>query len=299
MSKDNEKKKLKKLERNTRKPAILFSFDGAVMDTEPAILATYRHVFAVHGKDILTPDNQEEIQRAPIMDVMKKYLPDEDPRKCAAEYDSYEQNHLIDLIQPMHGVRDFLIWLKKNNYKVGIVSARERSSVVELLRHTDLVTMFDVIIGSAGNLEDRTDSIQTACKLMDADTCIFITDSSHNVRAASSAGCFTIGIVSTGSRTLPMKESGADFLTKDFKEIRKLLEGEPLWLAYQVIQPEDKDKKKKKKEKKPEKKEVKETEKKAKEEKTARKVTKTKKDKKEEQSKTEENAEIVEEEDEK
>ncbi|MDD6561463.1 MAG: HAD hydrolase-like protein [Lactimicrobium massiliense] len=284
-------KKLKKAERNAKKPAILFSFDGAVMDTEPAILATYRHVFAVHGKDILTPDNQEEIQRAPIMDVMKKYLPEEDPRRCAAEYDSYEQNHLIDLIQPMHGVRDFLIWLKKNNYKVGIVSARERSSVVELLRHTDLVTMFDVIIGSAGNLEDRADSILTACKLMDADTCIFITDSSHNVRAASSAGCFTIGIVSTGSRTLPMKESGADFLTKDFKEIKKLLEGEPLWLAYQVIQPEEKGKKKGRKADK-KKKEDKPAEKKEKAEKQKKKTKNVKKEKAE-------NKEIVEEEDEK
>ena len=126
---------------------------------------------------------------------------------------------------------------------------------------------------------------------MDADTCIFITDSSHNVRAASSAGCFTIGIVSTGSRTLPMKEYGADFLTKDFKEIKKLLEGEPLWLAYQVIQPEEKGKKKGRKADKKEK-EDKPAEKKGKAEKQKKKTKNVKKEKAE-------NKEIVEEEDEK
>lgn len=235
-----QEKELKKLEENAEKPFILFSFDGAVMDTEPAIIATYHQIFDMYGKeDFITADNEQEIIRAGEEDVFKKYLPTQDTRKCVEAYNSYQRNHLIDLIQPMKGAPAFLEWLKANGYKVGIVSARERSIVVELLRHTSLDVFIDIIIGSAGHLDERADAILTACRLANAKTCVFITDSSGNIRSGTEVGCFTIGIVSHPARTKALSEAGAGFLTKDYKEIKKLLKGEPMWLAYELMYPED------------------------------------------------------------
>lgn len=235
MSKTKEDKQLRKMEKKAPKPAVLFSFDGAVMETEPAMMATYRHVFAVFGTGReMTPENTQEIIRGSTADVLAKYLPKADQAKAMEEFRSYQSRHLIDLIQPMHGVTDLLVWLKEKNYKVGIVSARPRSDIMELLRHTDIDSYFDVIIGSAGHLDERSDAILKCCHLMDAKSCVFITDSASNIMAGVADGCFTIGIVSHPSRTIDLQEAGAGFLTKDYKEIRKLLEGEPLWLAYSL-----------------------------------------------------------------
>ena len=43
-------KKLKKLAKKAGKPAVLFDFDGTLMDSEPAVMASYRHVYAKYGK---------------------------------------------------------------------------------------------------------------------------------------------------------------------------------------------------------------------------------------------------------
>jgi phosphoglycolate phosphatase-like HAD superfamily hydrolase len=240
MTKTKEDKKLRKMEKKAPKPAVLFSFDGAVMETEPAMAATYRHVFAVFGTgQEMTAENTQEIIRGDTADVLAKYLPKADQARAMEEFSNYQSRHLIDLIQPMHGVTDLLIWLKENDYKVGIVSARQRSEIIELLRHTDIDSYFDVIIGSAGHLDERSDAILKCCRLMDAKSCVFITDSVSNIMAGVADGCFTIGIVTHPSRTISLSEAGAGFLTKDYKEIRKLLEGEPLWLAYSLNYDED------------------------------------------------------------
>ena len=233
-------KELKKMQKNARKPAVLFSFDGAIMDTENAIMATYRHVFAVYNKEITgNVSTEEDLVRCDPEDIFTQYLPKADPEEALHEFNSYEHDHLIDLIRPMHGVQDLLIWLKENGYKVGIVSARERSDVVEYLRHTDIDAYIDVILGRSGYGATRTESILTACQLMDADSCIFITDSARNLQSGAQAGTFNIGIVTKPERTEALVEAGADFLTRDYKEIRKLMEGEPLWLAYTLTYPEE------------------------------------------------------------
>lgn len=243
MKKEKEKdldRKIRKMEKNAEKPAVLFSFDGAIMNTENAVLATYRHVLAVYSNEAaMRLEESEDLSRCDAAEIFASYLPDVDPKEAMKEFGSYQRNHLIDLIQPMPGVRDLLVWLKKENYKVGIVSARERSSVVEYLRHTDIDPYIDVIIGRSGYGETRTEAILTACHLMRASSCVFITDSARNLQAGAAAGTFNIGFVTRPKRTEALVDAGADFLTRDYKEVHKLLCGEPLWLAYTLAYPDE------------------------------------------------------------
>lgn len=230
---------VKNIKTDTAKPFILFSFDGAVMYTEPAILATYRHVFEKLGNGMeLQPQNEQEILRSSEKEVFEKYLPETDTMKALQMYNTYQSSHLIDMIQPMHGVRDLLLWLKRKEYTIGIVSARDRNIIVDLLQHTGIFEFFDIIIGTAGHNLQRSDAILKACKLANAQSCIFITDSANNILAGIASGAFTIGIVSHPERTEALSEAGAGFLTKDYHQIKKLIQGEPFWLAYTLLYPE-------------------------------------------------------------
>lgn len=233
------RKDSKKAEPSAPKPFILFSFDGAVMYTEPAILATYRQVFEQLGKGKELPSHDEqEILRLPETEVFRKYLPEVDPSRALDLYNDYQSRHLIDLIQPMPGVTDLLIWLKKHDYTIGIVSARNRSMIVDLLQHTGIFSFFDIIIGTAGHDLERSDAILKACRLANAQSCIFITDSANNILAGIASGTFTVGIVSHPSKTEALSLAGADFLTKDYHQIQRLIQGEPYWLAYTLLYPE-------------------------------------------------------------
>lgn len=273
-------KKYRKLEKKAEKPAILFSFDGTVMDTEAAILATYRHIFADYGiGDALSGDRGLAVLDKPVDEVLHEYLPDENLDKLTDEYNSWQETHLINLIQPMKGIRELLEWLKKKGYTVGIASTRMRESIVTLLEHTQLMQYFDVIIGAKKQNSSHVhlDAILTACRLMQARRCIFIGDSAADIDAGMRAGAYTIGYVSNPAKSQLIIETGPDFVTTDFAQVKKLLQGEALWLAYELIDPEKEaaeqakaekkakkkekkaaDKKKKKEEQKPKKKEKKE-----------------------------------------
>lgn len=273
-------KKYRKLEKKAEKPAILFSFDGTVMDTEAAILATYRHIFADYGiGDALSGDRGLAVLDKPVDEVLHEYLPDENLDKLTDEYNSWQETHLINLIQPMKGIRELLEWLKKKGYTVGIASTRMRESIVTLLEHTQLMQYFDVIIGAKKQNSSHVhlDAILTACRLMHAHRCIFIGDSAADIDAGMRAGAYTIGYVSNPAKSQLIIETGPDFVTTDFAQVKKLLQGEALWLAYELIDPEKEaaeqakaekkakkkekkaaDKKKKKEEQKPKKKEKKE-----------------------------------------
>ena len=253
-------KKYRKLEKKAEKPAILFSFDGTVMDTEAAILATYRHIFANYGiGDALSGDRGLAVLDKPVDEVLHEYLPDEDLNQLTDDYNSWQETHLINLIQPMKGIRELLEWLKKKGYKVGIASTRMRESIVTLLEHTQLMQYFDVIIGARKQNSSHVhlDAILTACRLMQAKRCIFIGDSAADIDAGIRAGAYTIGYVSNPAKSQLIIETGPDFVTTDFSQVKKLLQGEALWLAYELIDPEKEAQEQAEAEKKAEKKKAK------------------------------------------
>lgn len=248
-------KKYKEMEKKAEKPVILFSFDGTVMNTEPAVIATYRHVLAEYDpKKAMSPDQILPYLDKPVAEAMQTILPDEDQDKLLDEYNNWQMNHLINLIQPMPGIEDLLIWLKKKQYKIGLVSTRTRDSVVELLKNAQLIQYFDTIIGSKkiNSSHVHLDAILEACHLLTAERCIFIGSSPADLDAAIRAGAYTIGYAAHTERSRQIIEMNPDFVTADFKEIRKLLSGEALWLAYELYDPDHpaENKKKKKKEKK-------------------------------------------------
>lgn len=291
MAKDN-KKVMKKSE---EKPVVVLSFDGTVMDTEPAILATYRELFDRHHKnDLFTKEIQLAALDDSVYSVMEYCFPEEDTKKMVQEYNSWQRNHLSDLIQPMHFIKDLLKWLKKHEYKVATVSSRERASVVELLEHARLREYFDVVIGGTNSKKDTvsTDGLLTALKLLNAKSCVYVSDSSAEIMTGRDAGVFTVGFAHNPDKAKSIVEEKPDFVTADIIQVKKLLKGEQLWLAYEIQYPnaeEMKAKEEKKAKKKAEKKKAtEEAVKKAKEEKEAKKKkTTAKKTEKEETVKKE------------
>ncbi len=251
MKKDKDNKKEVEQE---EKPVIVLSFDGTVLDTEPAIIATYRELFDRHHKnDLFTKEIELAALDDSVYSVMEYCFPEEDTKKMVNEYNSWQRNHLSDLIQPMHGIKDLLKWLKRHGYKVATVSTRERASIVELLEHAHMIQYFDVIIGGKRNREVEADGLLTALKLLDAKYCVYVSDSSAEIMTGKDVGVFTVGFASNPDKAKSIVEERPDFATADLSQVKKLLKGEALWLAYEIQYPTEEvneTPKKKKKDKK-------------------------------------------------
>ncbi|MCR5230197.1 MAG: HAD family hydrolase [Solobacterium sp.] len=235
-------KELLKRSEELGKPAILFNFDGTVMHTEPAVLATYRELFSKYDRgNEFTRETEHEVLGTQLDTILRKYFPGKNTEKLVDEYRSYQSAHLRNLIQPTKGAKDFLKWLKQEGYRTGVISTRDRASIVEQLQHTDMLQYMDVIIGLdyTKNEDLDPDNMLKACMLLKTKCAIYIGGSASDIKVAQTCGCFTIGFLSNRERTYELVEAGPDFLTSDFKQVRKLLEGEPLWIAYELLWPEE------------------------------------------------------------
>jgi phosphoglycolate phosphatase-like HAD superfamily hydrolase len=242
MAKKKEKKerskRLVKRMKEAGTPAVVFNFDGTVMNTGPAIVASYRHVFAKYNMaSEFTRERQEEVIGQPVAVMMREFFPEEKLEEAVEEFRSYQHYHLRDLIQPMPGIEDLFAWLKENDYRIGIVSSRSRDSLVNILEHAGLISYVDVIIAHYYKNGEETDaeSLRQTWKLLKKKCCIYIGDMPQDILAGHEVGAFTIAYVSSKRRLYEIIEAGPDFVTADYKQVRKLLEGEPYWLAYEMI----------------------------------------------------------------
>lgn len=244
--KNKPSKALRKRQEEVGLPAIIFSFDGTVMDTEPAIFASYRQMFSQFGNGRrFTEKEEERVVGQPSVKMLEEFFPDEDIDHVMKEYRMYQYYHLSDLIQPMPGIRDFLKWLKDNGYPVGIISSRNRASIVNMLEHAGLIQYIDVIIASTTKEHEfsGSQSLRMCAKLLKKKVCIYIGHTPTHILNGHMVGVFTIAFNSNPKMLYQIIEAGPDFVTADYKQIRKLLKGQPLWFAYEIYEPEPEPKK--------------------------------------------------------
>ena len=218
-----------------QKPLVLFDFDGTIMDTNTALIASYREIFDRHGKELTKEIIDEAVESVPDV-IMKKYLSDKKSKKYVEEFLYYQQEHLVDLIQPMKGARRVLRWLKENGYKAGVVSSRSQASLERMLSNAGLADYLTVICGDAGaeKISLLTKDIVRACKASKCDYCVYISDSPVNITVAKESGAYTVAFLQDGTEAMRFIDVGPDFMTAEFSQLPKLLSSEPYWLAYKV-----------------------------------------------------------------
>ena len=235
-----QSKALRKKLKEIGNPAIIFSFDGTVMDTEPAIFASYRHIFSKFSKNRrFGPEEEERVIGQSSVRMMKEFFPKENQDELLKEYRLYQTYHLSDLIQPMPGVEDFLKWLKENKYPVGIISSRNRNVITNMLEHAGLAQYIDVIIASSSKDHEYsgTEALYLASTLLKQKCCIYIGHTPAHINNGHMVGAFTIAFNSNPKMLYDIVEAGPDFVTADYRQIRKLLKSEPLWVAYEIMEP--------------------------------------------------------------
>ncbi len=235
-------KKQKKQSEPASKPAIVFDFDGTLMDTDPAVIVSYRYLFDKYKKaEQFTQETEFEVTDEVPAKIMKKYFPRKNTEKCVYEYLIYQHDHMRDLIQPMKDVETLLAYLKKQGYPVLLVSGRNEESLYALLDSSGLTGYFDQItaLQNNDNLESgemQSTDLVNACKAVNAEHAVYISDNAANIAAARAGGAFTVGFLSDTRKTAHLVEAGPDFMTGEMLQIKKLLNGEPYWMAYELTQ---------------------------------------------------------------
>jgi beta-phosphoglucomutase len=212
--------------------AILFDFNGVVIDDEPIHLLAYQEV--LKAEDITLTEEEyyaslgmsdETFVRAVFKRAGHELSNDRLWRVIEAKTDAHRR--MIEKELPLFpGVVTF-VKAASRHFSVGIVSMARRIEIDEVLNRANLTNQFEIVVSAE---EVKTYKPDPACYVLglsllnekrrkdgrpgiSSSDCLAIEDAPPGIEAARAAGMRTIGVTSTVSAEA-LRSAGSDVVTK-------------------------------------------------------------------------------------
>ncbi len=195
--------------------ALIFDFDGLVMDTEGAIYQSYREIYHLYGCELSL-----ERWALGIGTTDADYDPYDDleamlGRKLErAELKMQQRRREAELIEgrpALPGVRAYLADARWLGLKIGMASSSSCAWITGHLSRLDLLSYFDSMIGRDDVHMSKPDpavyyAVLQALEVKPGEAIVF-EDSPIGILAARRAGIFTVAVPNSLTRLLPMHEA--------------------------------------------------------------------------------------------
>jgi pyrophosphatase PpaX len=181
-----------------RFPVVLFDLDGTVVDSGPIILASMRHATrAVLGRDIPDEALMAAVGGPGLEAQMLELGGEENLERLVSVYRAHNEP-LHDGLETFFGMDDVLLALKDQGRKIGLVSAKRRSTVELAFAATEIGHLFDVVVGGdeAPNQKPAPDTLLLALERLGErpEGAVYVGDSPFDMAAAKAGGLYAIGV---------------------------------------------------------------------------------------------------------
>jgi len=202
---------------------VLFDFDGVITNTEPE----YDIFFDDLGEryKVGIKNFAAEIKGTTMPDVMEKYFSsysEEDKQKILRESREFELNMRYEYIP---GVPLFIEYLKKHNYKIGLITSSQNFKMEIALKKMGLEGVFDTMVTADRITRGKPDPMCYLLGAKDLDSypseCIVFEDAFAGIESGTKAGMKVIGV----SSTIPAEkmQDKAYAVIPDFQNLAKVI----------------------------------------------------------------------------
>ena len=204
--------------------AVLFDFDGTIMDTNEVIINSWQHTFRnLTGKEadvnMLLGTFGE-----PLEISIDKMLPEFSRDDAMRIYREYQYCNFKGLISLFPGVVEVLRELKGKDIKTAIVTSRLRRTTMEGIEKFDLHDFFDTVVTMEDTKKHKPDAEPAfeALRRLDieAEKAIMVGDSKFDIMCARNAGVKSVLVDwSVAAQAESGIENKADFKIRSLKEL--------------------------------------------------------------------------------
>jgi 2-phosphoglycolate phosphatase len=210
--------------------AVLFDFDGTLIDSYPAITASVNHVRKLHG---LPPLEEKAVRphvgRGPA-NLLTQTLGQEATPADVAAYKAHHPSVFRSGTTLLPGAAEVLAALQKRHIPVGLCSNKPVAFSRELLTFLGVANRFTVVLGpeDVPHPKPAPDMLLVALKRLgvSAEAALYIGDMTVDVETARAAG-IAVWVVPTGSHDIDtLVQSGPDRVLRDLRELTALLGAE-------------------------------------------------------------------------
>lgn len=176
---------------------VLFDLDGTVVDSGGIILASMRHATReVLGRDYSDHELLQAVGGPGLEAQMSALAPDHVERLV----DVYRAHNepLHDDLEACAGMEDVLVRLHDEGRRLGVVTAKRRSTVELAFARVPLGHLFEVTVGGDETERHKPDPapLLLGAERLGADPTVtaYVGDSPFDIRAAKAAGMFAVAV---------------------------------------------------------------------------------------------------------
>jgi pyrophosphatase PpaX len=180
-----------------RFPVVLFDLDGTVVDSGSIILASMRHATReVLGQEFADTELMQAVGGPGLEAQMAVFAPDQ-VDELVRVYRAHNEP-LHDELEACAGMEDVLHRLREEGRRLGVVTAKRRSTVELAFARVPLVHLFETIVGGDETEKHKPDPepLLLAAARMQADPgeTAYVGDSPFDIRAAKAAGMYAVAV---------------------------------------------------------------------------------------------------------
>jgi pyrophosphatase PpaX len=208
-----------------RYPVVLFDLDGTVVDSGPIILASMRHATrTVLGREF-SDDVLLQNVGGPGLEAQMEAL---GPGRTAELVRVYREHNepLHATLEGFDGIEETLAALRARGHRLGIVTAKRRSTVELAFARLPLAHLFDTVVGGDETERHKPDPapLRLALDRLGAPPAqaAYVGDSPYDMRAARAAGLYAVGVTWGGIHD-PAALSDADAIVEHAAELLDLV----------------------------------------------------------------------------
>jgi pyrophosphatase PpaX len=180
-----------------RFPVVLFDLDGTVVDSGSIILASMRHATReVLGEEYADEELMQAVGGPGLEAQMAVFAPDQ-VDELVRVYRAHNEP-LHDELEACAGMESVLVRLQEEGRRLGVVTAKRRSTVELAFARVPLAHLFETIVGGDETTRHKPDPepLLLAAERMGADPAqtAYVGDSPFDILAAKAAGLYAIAV---------------------------------------------------------------------------------------------------------
>lgn len=221
-----------------QKFTILFDLDGTLVDTAPDLMHAHNHVMKKYGYPTKSTDEIRNLvgQGAGAMlgrsiwgQAKKEFgrIQDDGIKKeMVKDFVDFYGKNIVNESTLIKGVREFLIWSKKNNISMAVCTNKQEHLAIDLLKKIGIYDFFEYVAGHNTFDYCKPDPrhLTSVIEILDGDLkkSLMIGDSETDANAARDAGIPVI-LLEDGYTEKNITEIYHNHLIKDFTNIEKIV----------------------------------------------------------------------------
>ena len=221
-----------------KKFTILFDLDGTLVDTAPDLMRAHNHVMKKFGYPTKSTEEIRNLvgQGAGAMlgrsiwgqakKEFGKVQDDKIKKEMVKDFVDFYGKNIVNESTLINGVREFLIWSKKNNISMAVCTNKQEHLAIDLLKKIGIYNFFEYVAGHNTFDYCKPDPrhLTSVIEILDGDIkkALMIGDSETDANAAKSAGIPVI-LLEDGYTEKNITEIYHNHLIKDFVGIEKIV----------------------------------------------------------------------------